>query len=140
MEAQRDEDEQPLRYCGDEAVLLLQGWFARKAVRMTRDNLSLVDDLVQEMSLGALRCRGDQTLAYFKKRAHMRAKDFLRREAREAGRVARYCRLSHPAAQGDDTPFIEGLIDFEDQINRRFDDNACEQDVVPFDDRRRETA
>jgi hypothetical protein len=70
------------RFAGAEAVLKLQREFRGMARAMATENLSLVDDLAQEMSLGVLLCKGKQTLSYFRERGVLRAIDFLRAEER----------------------------------------------------------
>ena len=68
------------RHNPEDAVIVLQEWFLRRAGRMTRENRSFVDDLAQEMSLAVLQCIAPQTLYFFKGRAVSRARDFLRAE------------------------------------------------------------
>ena len=106
-------------FVAHEAVLLLQDWFRRRAKWMTKQNISLIDDLVQEMSMGVLMCQGENTLHFYKGRAVSRARDLLRREKAQRIKAARYGLLSHPITEDDDTPFIEGMIDFEDRLKPR---------------------
>lgn len=114
-----NEDGKVPRYAVDEAVLLLQNWFARKAVRMSKDNVSLVDDLIQEMSMGVLLCVGENTLSFYRQRACFRARDFLRTEQCQDRKKERYSLLSIPISEDGDEAFIEGLIDLEDRMSTR---------------------
>jgi hypothetical protein len=106
-------------FAADEAVLLLQDWFRRRAKWMTKQNISLIDDLVQEMSMGVLMCQGENTLHFYKGRAVSRARDLLRKEKAQRIKAARYGLLSIPIMEDDDTPFIEGMIDFEERLKPR---------------------
>jgi hypothetical protein len=106
-------------YRVDEAVLLLQGWFHRKACGMTRDNRSLIEDLVQEMSMGVLSCKGEHPLQYYKVAGITRARMFLRAEARQAMRRSRFALLKHTVTHQGEIGFVEGLIDLHDSINSR---------------------
>lgn len=106
-------------FAAHEAVLLLQDWFRRRAKWMTKQNVSLIDDLVQEMSMGVLTCAGENTLHFYKGRAVSRARDLLRREKAQRLKAARYGLLSHPITEDDDTPFIEGMLDFEERLKGR---------------------
>lgn len=119
------------RYPSHEAVLLLQDWFGWKSVRLTPDNVSLIDDLTQEMSMGVLLCKGENTLSYYKQQAVFRARDFLRKEKRHIKRKERYSQFSHPITEDDDTPFIEGLVDMEDKLRSRCDDGHDIVELFP---------
>ena len=114
-----NEDGMGMRYEAQDAVLLLQLWFEAQAWRMSADNSSLIEDLMQEMSMAVLLCKGQHFLRYFKQCAVCRARDFMRKESQHSGRVARYAKLAHRTHEDDDTPYIEGLIDREDCMNRR---------------------
>lgn len=116
-----NDDPKAPRYTVDEAVLLLQDYFARRAVKMSKDNVSLIDDLIQEMSMGVLLCHGENTLSYYRQRAFFRAVDFLRKEQRQDKKKERYSRLSIPISEDDDTPFIEALVDLEERLNSRLE-------------------
>ena len=126
---EQDHDEQ--LYSPDEAVLLLQDWFGRRSTGMTRENRSLIDDLVQEMSIGVLRCRNLHTLFFYKGRAVSRARDFLRREKREQFKAERYSRLSIPIMEDDDTPFIEGMVDLENKLSSRSECDGRITEIYP---------
>ena len=113
------------RYSPDKAVLLLQKHFRRRAKRLSQDNLSLVDDLVQEMSLGVLRChrRRNRTLRFFFGRGLSRAVNFLRAEKRHQFRVERYSRLSHPVvAKSEKLDWVEQIVDLESKLSSRASD------------------
>ena len=68
----------------EKAVVILRGDFERFAAHLRRCDISLRDDLIQEMNLGVLQCREPHTLSYFKSRGVSRAKDFLRMWTRHA--------------------------------------------------------
>jgi hypothetical protein len=133
-----EEEVEGLPFSTDEAALLLQDWFARKAARMSKENVSLIEDLIQEMSMGVLQCDGEHTLSYFRERSVMRAKNFLRAEARQAGRAKRYSRLALKIHDEHDAPFIEGLLDFQDRIEIQADD--YQNDSLALDEDRRASA
>ncbi len=126
-----------LKYTADEAVLLLQEWFGRRSARMTRENLSFIDDLIQEMSMGVLQCKGAHPLRFYHNRAISRARDFLRKEKAHRFKKERYSLLSHPITYDDDTPFIEGMVDFEERLASR---RESRNGVVSFNDDSRATA
>jgi hypothetical protein len=106
-------------YTPEGAVVLLQGVFRKKASRLCRDNFSLIDDVVQEMTLGVLMCKGAHTLAFFGSRGADRGINFMRAEARQSLRRVKFSQLAQRISQEDDTPFIEGLIDFQDSMTER---------------------
>jgi len=106
-------------FAANEALLLLQDWFRRRAKWMTRQNVSLIDDLVQEMSMGVLTCRGDNTLHFYKGRAVSRARDLLRREKAQRAKVARYSLRSHRTMEDDDTPYMDGMADLESRLSTK---------------------
>jgi hypothetical protein len=108
-----------VRYSGTEAAVLLEEWFRWRAARIARENRSLVDDMVQEMSMSVALCRHDHRLAFYKRRALSRARDLLRREKAMARKAQRYGLLSRPIMEDDDTPFIEGMIDLENALSSR---------------------
>ena len=114
-----DGEDDAQRYTVREATMLLQDWFSRKAVRLTKDNVSLIEDAIQEMSMGVLSCRGEHTLSYFRQQACFRVRDFLREERRHARGCARLQRMSLRVSEDGDEPFIEGLIDLESRMSTR---------------------
>ena len=113
------------RYSPERAVLLLQRCFRVRATRLTPDNRSLVDDLVQEMSLGVLTCPGrrNHSLRFYLRRGLLRAGHFLRAERRHQFRVERYSLLRHPvASKSERLDWVEQIVDLESKLSSRASD------------------
>lgn len=108
-------------YHSSEAALLLQEWFDKRAKWMTRENRSLREDVVQEMSVGILRIRSVHKLSFYKMIAVARGRDFMRQERQHRKKLKRFERLSHPKSETGEEQTIEDLVDLENRLSSIMD-------------------